>query len=268
MSKKINLTIIGSGVMGGAITGATFKNHSSWNVAIVDTDLEKLKVLKKKYPLINVSVNAKDIVSKSDVIILAVKPQSFTDLAQEIKIVIPGNVLVISIMAGQSIKKIKKLLGVKKIVRAMPNLGARFLQSTTVWTGENLSKDDKNFTQNLFSTIGSEVYVSKEDFVDKATAVSGSGPGFMAHVIATYIKETMRLGFNQYEANMLVLQTLNATNTLLQKGEFTPEEIVTQVASKGGTTEEGLKVLKKSDLQKVFRNTLKSAYLRAKKLSK
>lgn len=268
MKTKLNLTIIGAGVMGGAITGATLKHHAAWKVAILDTDKKKLDDLKKKYPLIQISTTVEDIVENTDIVILAVKPQSFGELAEGLRAYLPKDVLIISIMAGQSVKNIQKLLGTKRVVHAMPNLGARFLQSTTVWTGKNLTKNDSAFTKNLFSLIGVEMYVSNEDFVDKATAATASGPGFLAYIIASYIQETVSLGFSQKEANMLVLETLNATNTLLQKSGATPEEIVAQVASKGGTTEAGLEVLKKSDLPKVLRATLRSAYARAKKLSK
>ena len=268
MSKKLSLTIIGAGVMGGAIAGATLKYHAEWKVAILDTDKKKLDSLKKKYPLIQISTTVENIIENTDIIILAVKPQSFGELSEGLKAYLPKDVLIISIMAGQSVKNIQKLLETKRVIHAMPNLGARFLQSTTVWTGKNLTKNDVAFTKNLFNLIGVEMYVSNEDFVDKATAATASGPGFLAYVVASYIKETISLGFTPKEANMLVLKTLNATNTLLQKGDATPEEIVAQVKSKGGTTEAGLEVLKKSDLQKIFKTTLRAAYARAKKLSK
>ena len=102
--------------------------------------------------------------------------------------------------------------------------------------------------------------------IDKATAVSGSGPGFFYYLVNEWIKAASELGFNEYEAKLLILTTLDGANAVLQIGK-NPEELVTQVASKGGTTEAGLKILAEHKIKEMFTEVLQVAERRAKELS-
>lgn len=206
----------------------------------------------------------KSICREADIILLAVKPQSFAELAEELR----GNLgfgTVVSIMAGVIIAKIKSSLGAKKIVRAMPNIGARANKSMTVWTSEGI--EDKSEINNLFRQVGESLYVENEKMIDKATAVSGSGPGFFYYLVSEWLKAATESGFVEEEAKLLLLTTLDGANKVLQQ-EKNLEELINQVASKGGTTESGLKILEKHKLKEMFLQVLRAAEERAKELSK
>jgi len=250
MEKNIHICIIGAGAMGSSIASIVSKNEHSWKLSVVDS--------KRDYSSL----------SDADVVLIAVKPQSFLELSNSIKTLLKEKTLVVSIMAGVSIATIERELHAERVVRAMPNLGAQFAESMTVWCGKNLTSKDRSFARAFFALMGEQFEVSDEDFVDKATAVSGSGVGFLTYIIEAYIAETIKLGFSPSDASTLVLQTLKATNTLLQKKDKTPEQIRTAVTSKGGTTEAGLTALMKRRLSGIFAKTFKKAYARAKKLSK
>ena len=254
--------------MGEAIVKAISSKSSARDIFVVDANKETLARLKKSYKNINVSLDAGKNMENADAIILAVKPQSFAELAKEIKNKIPKNALVISIMAGQTVKNIENLLGAKKIIRTMPNLGARFGQSMTGWTAKNISAEDKKFVEEILSFLGAQIYLKNEDMIDKVTAVSGSGPAFMFYFIEAYVDEAVKLGFSQKEAEMLVLQTLQASNTLLQERSQSARSLREQVTSKAGTTEAGLSVLMDGKLAKILGKTLEKAHKRAKELSK
>ncbi|MES2023069.1 MAG: pyrroline-5-carboxylate reductase [Patescibacteria group bacterium] len=251
METQKNIVIIGGGVMGECIASAILSAKNNWKVGVIGRNDNKTKI------------------QNADVIILAVKPQSFLELAKEIKGFVPKNALCISVMVGITLASIKKELGVERVIRSMPNLGARILESMTVWTGtKNLTKIDKTFAEELFSLLGKNVYVKNEDMVDKATAVNGSGPGFMFSFIESYIEGAVKLGFSKKDATIFAKQVLKATNTLLQEKNTDVKTLREQVTSKGGTTEAGLKILMDKSFKNKISGALEKAYKRAKELSK
>ena len=267
MEKSTNITIIGAGAMGSAIARAVASSGKPWDLTVINTHVDKLFALQKEYTNISVATYYTPLTT-ADVIILAVKPQTFPELAQMILPLINKKALIISIMAGVSIKTISRTLGAKKVIHAMPNLGAQFGESMTVWAGEALLPADKKFASMFFTLLGQQIYVADEDLVNKTTAVSASGVGFFAYFIEAYVAETIRLGFTVTQAELVVLQTLKATNTILQKREITPAELRVRVTSKKGTTDAGFSVLMKKEFQTILKKTLQAAYKRAKELAK
>ena len=268
MKNSQHICIIGAGAMGGAIAGALAMHapKQEWKITVIARHIDKLELLKRAHRSIAIATSYESL-ADADVIILAVKPQSFEELGAEIAQCVNTKALVISVMAGRSIESIANAFPNKRIARAMPNLGAQFFESMTLWTGSGLTASDKALTKQILSSIGEELFVENEDFVDKATAVSGSGVGFMAYMIEAYIHETKALGFSHEDAERIVLQTLKATNTILQKKERTPEQLRVAVTSKGGTTEAGLSVLMGKALPTLIQKTLKKSYQRAKALA-
>jgi pyrroline-5-carboxylate reductase len=270
MATQKSIVIIGAGAMGGAMARAIASDKTragSWSLTVVDANEQKLADLKNADGIITVSTGY-ELLDTADVIVLAVKPQSFAELAAEIKPLVSKNALIISIMAGKSIATIAAHLGAKRIVHSMPNLGAQFGESMTVWCGKGLNADDKNFTSDFFSLLGEQIAVTNEDLVDKNTAVSGSGVGFFAYILEAYTVEVTNLGFNKKDAARIAMQVFKATNTIVQQKEKTPAELRAAVTSKGGTTEAGLTILMGKAFSSILKRTFQKAYLRAKKLSK
>lgn len=259
--KKI--TIIGCGVMGRIFANAL---SNDFLTTISDHNKENLKISKKNNNKIKIETDNVVACKNADIVLLAIKPQSFVELAKELKGKI-DKAMVVSIMAGVSIKKIETLFGVEKVVRAMPNLGARVLMSMTVWTAKNLSIKENLLIKKLFQSIGSEMFVTDEKKINMATAVSGSGPGFFYYIVEEWINSAKKLGFTADEAKQLVLSTIDGANELLQV-DCDPESLRKQVTSKAGTTEAGLKVLSKSQIKNVLLKTMQNALKRAIELAK
>jgi pyrroline-5-carboxylate reductase len=263
--KKI--AIIGAGVMG-AILLKTVQRQNWRKITITDQDVSKLKALKKGSPRIITSTNNAEAVKSANLFILAVKPQSFFEVAKKLKNKIPEKSVIVSIMAGLPIKRIKNELKAKRVVRAMPNLGAKIGKSMTVWTSaKEVTAAEKKIVKSLFDKMGRSLYVNDEMMIDKATAVSGSGPGFFFYIIEQWLKAIRNFGFTEKEAQLLLLATVDATNNLLQQ-EKNPGLLKNQVAAKGGTTEAGLKVMAKSKIKTIWQKTIQAALARAKQLSK
>lgn len=261
-----NITIIGVGVMGSIFLEALAKS-GNFKITITDRSVEKLNALGKRFSSIKISQDNAAAVSGADLIILAVKPQSFGELTEEIKDKISKKAIALSIMAGVKMSKITNELRVEKVIRAMPNLGAKIGKSMTVWTASGvISASEKEAIKSLFNKIGQELCVENEELIDRATAVSGSGPGFFFAMVEAWLKAVIDLGFSKKDAEKLLFNTIEASVALLRNGQ-SPTELKEQVASKGGTTEAGLAVLEKRDLSGIWRDVLQAAFRRAQKLS-
>lgn len=199
-----------------------------------------------------------------DIVILAVKPQEFEKVAASLCGKLDSNTIVLSVMAGISIKKIATLLQVQKVVRSMPNLGALIGQGMTVFSASDATdRKDLFIIQNLINTTGKSLYVENEFMLNPATAISGSGPAYVFYFMEAIINAAMRLGFSNSEAELLVHQTFFGALQLQKSLELSNVELIAKVASKGGTTEQALNVFEAHKLDIVLNKAIQKANQRA-----
>ena len=246
---KTIVTIIGYGVMGKAIAKTLSKDSS---IKIFAVDVEK-----------------KDIsgIKKSDFIILAVKPQNAPEAIKQFRNYgINKKTILISIMAGVTIKKLLHLSGHKKIVRMMPNLGLSVGAGIAAWKKVGLSKMESKKVKNFINKITENFEVKNEDIINKVTAISGSGPAYFFLLADCLIKASKNLGLTENESRKLVEKTFLASAVLGKDSDYTL--LLRKIASKGGTTEKALKVFKNKNFEKIVLKAVQSAYKRAKELSK
>lgn len=273
MKKKIG--IIGFGNMGSAIAE---RIKPKYEVLVFDKDKEKTKNLSK----INVADNLISLISQVEVLILAVKPQDFDVLLNDMSNYVNGK-LIISIAAGITTKYIEKRLGQARVIRVMPNLPIKIGKGMScICRGESAKEDDSNFTEKLFKKIGKTLILS-ESMMNAATAVSGSGPGYFYDFLeregidyrhmpkdkirdfSISFKEAAELvGFSKREANKLVDATIRGSLATIQAAEAIPATLRDRVASKGGTTQAGLNVLHSGGSLK---DAVKAALKRAKEIT-
>ena len=220
-------------------------------------------------PADNIHRSAGSFISVVDIIILSVKPQDFPVLAEKLKPFIQPGQMLLSIMAGIRIEAINAALGAGKIVRAMPNLPAQIGMGMTVFTSASaIDKKELFIMQNLINTTGKSVYVEDENMIDVATAVSGSGPAYVYYFMQAMIEAGLKMGFTLSQAELLVNQTFMGAVHLHNQGELTCDEWIKRVASKGGTTEAALNVLKGHSVNANIIEALDAAFERAKALGK
>ena len=276
MRKKIG--IIGYGNMGSAIAQNLASQTNEFSVSVFDKDKSK----SVKHAGINFAQDIKDLFSKSDVIILAVKPQDFDHLLREIKN-LAVNKLIISIAAGISTKHIEKAIFNARVIRVMPNIGAKISESVTcLCKGAFSTDEDLELAHELFSFLGS-VRSIDENMMDAATAISGSGPAYVFYFLENSLldpesiseharRDMMRrlekaaeeLGFSNEDAAFLAANTVNSSVNLIHKTKISAQELRKQVTSKGGTTEAALAVLSKGGS---WDEAAQAALTRAKELS-
>ncbi len=199
-------------------------------------------------------------------IVLAVKPQDATTALTQIQS-LTKTALIISIMAGVTLPRLAELTGSSRIVRCMPNTPATIGCGMTVWTTtKNVTVDDQKFVTQWLAQFGADLWVESDDWIDKATAVSGSGPAYVFAFATDLIKSAQALGFTTEQATRLVQQTLAGAIQLWQKTGTAPETLRDKVTSKGGTTAAALKILKTTRMSSLWEQAVAAAYARAKDL--
>lgn len=199
-----------------------------------------------------------------DIIILSVKPQDFSTVANQIKPFIKENQLILSVMAGVTIETISNELNCSKIVRSMPNIPTQIGQGMTVFTASSsVDRKELFIIQNLINTTGKSVYVENENLINAATAISGSGPAYVFYFMQSMINAAVELGFNESEAELLVNQTFRGSVSIQNSANLSNNEWIKKVASKGGTTESALSLFGKNNLEKTIVDGILAANKRA-----
>ncbi len=267
-----NILLIGCGHMGNALLTSWLKSKK-YSITIIDPI--KYKLLNKKYRLKKIkiykSVNDFDDGTKFDFVVLATKPIDLNDALNELsKIKLSKQTAIISIIAGKKIKVIsEKFKYIKNIYRVMPNIPALIGQSMNCIvpknnTGNIINKEVKK----LFNYSGNTIFLKNENFIDMATAVSGSGPGFIFNLVDAMEKAAIKIGFSDKIAKILVAETFRGSVNLLINKNLKASELVDQVATKGGTTEAGLEIMKKNKMHKIFEEVVKMSFKKAKNQAK
>ncbi len=269
-SNIMNILIIGGGNMGLTYAQAFVRSHVTTreNLMILEHLEEKAKQL-KQLDLGMVYLDSKKCLSKADIIILAVKPQDSVALFEQIRKNTDGGQVYLSIMAGVTIKAIQEKLGVKKVIRAMPNLPAQIGQGMTAFTAtDDVTRLELAMVQNLLATTGKAVYVEKESMIDATTAISGSGPAYVYYFMDAMMQAARQMGFTEAEAEMLVVQTFTGAVDLYNKTDLSCADWIQRVSSRGGTTEAALNSFKINTLHQDIIDGAMAALNRAVELGK
>ncbi len=263
-----NLLLIGCGHMGNALL-TSWINSKKYNLTVIDPI--KYRLLKSNYKNTKIDIfkNSSDIknFSKFDTIIFATKPidlnNVFVDLSSK---KLNNKTIIISIIAGKKINLFKKNFNkLNNFFRVMPNMPAAIGQSMNcITSNKSATKTTKNEVINLFSLSGKTIFLDHENQIDMSTAISGSGPGFVYNIIDAMEKAAIKLGFNKKTAKILISQTFKGSINLMLENRLNADFLVKTVATKGGTTEAGLKVMKEKNLHKVFVEVVKASYKKAK----
>jgi len=203
---------------------------------------------------------------RSDVIILAVKPQDIAGVLKEISSYVKGK-LIISIAAGVPTRSIEKILGKVKVIRVMPNMPSMVGKGiSAISRGRFAKAEDLKIAFGIFRNLG-EVVEVKEKMMDAVTAVSGSGPAYyflFTHLLA---KAAHAQGLEKDLALKLAWATfIGAAEVASRNKNLSMEEFIKKVASKGGTTEAALKAFKQEKIELVIKKAVKHAARRSKQL--
>ena len=264
----MKIALIGGGNMGEAMLSAILDKGISQSSAISVSDIDdaRRQYLAQKYGVTATSSN-RLAVEKSDVVVLAIKPQNLAEVMAELNSQLKPTQLVLSIIAGARIDTLRLGLSHDCIVRAMPNTPAQIGEGISVWTATaEVTEQQKGWTSSILGAMGKEIYVDDEKYIDMATAVSGSGPAYVSLFVESLVDAAVHIGLPREMAQELVLQTVLGSGHFIQKSGKPPAELRRMVTSPGGTTAEALLQFQKGKFTDLVKQAVKAAYDRAREL--
>ena len=266
MSERV--VVIGAGAMGGAVVSALAASGTVPAASIVVSEIDDAR--REAVAAASGATAGKGLphdVAGAQVLVLAVKPQSFAAVADVLQPALTPSQLVISIMAGVRLETMESALGASRVVRAMPNTPAQIGRGVTVWmAGRGVEDADRRLTQQILGSFGVEIEVHAEDMLDAATAVHGSGPAYVFLVAEAWIDAAVSVGFDREIATTLVRETLIGSAELWNAGDMSAEALRHAVTSPGGTTAAALDVFEERDLRAAFLAAVDAAYRRSQEL--
>jgi pyrroline-5-carboxylate reductase len=266
----MKILIVGGGNMGLTYAQSFLRSHitRTEDMMILEKSQERAAALAEK-KIGTVYSRPEDCVPQADLVILAVKPQDSQALFQHLNGQIDPQQVVLSIMAGIRINDIAESLQTPKVIRAMPNLPAQIGMGMTAFTSsDDVTRIELVTVQNLLNTTGKTVYVEREDAIDAATAVSGSGPAYVWFFMEAVMSAAKGMGFSESEAELLVEQTFRGAVELYNKSDLSCEEWIRRVQSKGGTTEAAMHRYQERQLRGHIVEGVQAALQRAIELGK
>lgn len=266
----MKVLVIGAGNMG--LTYAEAMSRSKLlkkrNLMILDSSPEKILSL-KKVAHFDVFENLGECMPKADLVFVAVKPYHSAQLFQEMKQLAHDGQIIISIMAGVTIKSIQEGTGIQKVVRAMPNLPAQVGKGVTSYTAApEVTRIELLTIENLLDTTGKSIQVSSENFIDASTGISGSGPAYVFYFMQSMLEAALKMGFSPNDSKLLVSHTFEGAVELFNQSDLSPNSWMERVASKGGTTRAALDSMEDNNVKELIKEAAYAAFKRAVELGK
>ena len=264
------IAFIGGGNMAGSLIGGLVADgYNATKIYASDTDREKLASLSARFGIRSASDNL-DAVKRSDVVVLAVKPQAMERVARDLADAIQySRPLVISIAAGVREAHLRKWLGSDvALIRTMPNTPAMLQAGATVLhAGAGVSEQQKSIAETILRSVGLACWVKEEALMDAVTALSGSGPAYFFLVMEAIERAGTELGLPPDIARLLTLQTALGAARMAMESSEGPATLRNYVTSPGGTTESALKRLEASGIREIFAQALRDAKERSEEIS-
>ena len=258
---------IGAGNMATAIIkGLIAQNGSAAGLGVFDTDPEKCALMAQNG--VKVCASTADLVQESDIIVLAVKPQSYAAVLAAVKPVITNTKTVVSIAAGISIGSVRTALGCDSpMVRVMPNTPLLLKKgATALCPSENIGAEDRELVYRMFAGSGVCEYID-EAHMNEIIAVNGSSPAYIylfAKAMADYAESC---GIGREQAMNLICATLEGSAAMLRDSGDSADVLIEKVSSKGGTTIAALEQLRAHGFVEGVTAAMEACTKRAEELS-
>ena len=263
MIEKLKTAFLGSGFIAGAMVSGLRSGDvvPGENVFVVNPGNQATAgELSEKYGVVN---GKPEDIADSDVVVFCVKPQNFPEAMEQYGRFFDNDKLYISVMAGITTETMETLIPGARVVRAMPNLGLAIKKSATGYSlGRNATEEDGELAEELFRPLGLIERVD-ESLISAVTALSGSGPAYFYLLLDSMTEAAIKDGMDRDTAERLALKTFFGAAELMEKNGRSAKEMISHVASKGGTTEAGIKAM----LQGGFREAVEEGYLAIRKRS-
>ncbi len=234
-------------------------------VQFVQRDRDRMKLNEQKYGITATSIE--HAVVTSDVLLLCVRPGQIEPVLQEMARFGAGSKQIISILSGIPISFFQQMLGEKvQVVRLMPNVASAIGQGmTTLSFSPHARVEFRSFVELFSAPLGKYLEIS-ESHMDLATAVAGSGPGFVFTLIQAMADAAENGGLSRERALLMASQTFMGAAGLVAK-EKDIASLLNQITTPGGTTEAGLNIMRQTEMAKHFQETIRASASKAKQMA-
>jgi len=265
-----SIALIGAGQMGRALATGFCRDGGfpAADLVVFDPVEAAQTAVAEALPGVRFAASAAEAAALARLVILAVKPQQAANAYAELRTTLADQSIVLSIVAGLPIATIAAATGTSRIVRVMPNtpcLVGRGVSAVAAAPG--IDRGDLDRILGLFASVGS-VHEVAESLLDAVTAVSGSGPGYVALLIEALADGGVRAGLPRALAQALAIETFGGTAALLAVTKEHPAVIRDRVSSPGGTTIAGLAVLEQAGVRGAIGAAVTAAASRAAELAR
>lgn len=236
------------------------------HVTIAEPVATRRAVLEERHGVRTAASNVAAI-EDADCVILAVKPQVFPEVAAELRGRLRPEQLLVTIMAGVPLARVREGMAHPQTVRVMPNVMCQVGQGVLVWiAAAEATEEQRDLARRLFAATGSEFEVHDEAYLDRATAMSASSPAFIFLILEALVDAGVHIGFARPQATTLAVQTVLGAATLMKETGRHPAELKNSVTSPAGTTAEGLLVLERAGVRAALADAILASYRRAEAL--
>ena len=264
----MRLAFIGGGTMAEAILGGVLAADlaAPGDIAIGEPVPQRRDYLAERYGVQTGPDNVKTA-QDADLVVLAVKPQDLPAVFGQLGGRLEPEQAALSIVAGAKMSTLAQGLSHDSIIRVMPNTPAQIGCGMTLWTcSEPVDAAKREQTRSMLGTVGQEIYVNDEKYLDMATALSASGPAYVFLFVEALIDAGVLVGLPREMARTLALQTVYGSVRLVMDTGKHPGELKDMVVSPGGTTAEGLQALERGGVPAALVDAVNAAYQKSIRL--
>ncbi len=263
--RKQRIAILGGGNIGTALASGLIrsKQFDVERITIAEKRESQISGLKKKG--FNATDNSRKAVSESDIIVLAVKPQQFQVLAEEIKGSITKKHILISTITGVLHKEIESIFGTVANVRIMPNTALEICESMTCLSFRNMDQAQEEFITGIFDGVG-KTLVIPEELMAAATVIGACGIAFSLRFMRAMSQGGIEIGFNAEISQQITAQTVKGAARLILEGDNHPEKEIDRVTTPQGITISGLNEMEHQGLSSAVIKGLTTSYKKIGKM--
>jgi pyrroline-5-carboxylate reductase len=259
------IVFIGPGVMAEALAGGLIRRAGipPKEIVVSGPRPERLKEFQERHG-VQADGDTRSAVAAATTVVLSVKPQSLDEVMRRLRGAIPPEALVLSIIAGARLLDLTRGLSHAAVVRSMPNTPAQVGEGITVWTASpETTSEQRQEAKEILASCGQELWVENEDYLDMATALSGTGPAYVFLFMEAMVDAGVHLGFPRRIAEELVVQTVRGSVAFYDSSPMHLARLRNQVTSPGGTSAAALYYLEKAGFRTALSRAIWAAYERS-----
>ena len=258
-----HVVLVGAGNMGGAM----LRRWPRGRITVIDPQPSAAILAHMREAGVAHAPSAEGV-ARADTLVVAVKPQMMDAVLPALRPLVGEGTTVVSVAAGTTVETLARALGTRRVVRTIPNTPAMVGQGVTgAYAGDAVPGDARGRVEALLAVSGAVVWVEDEADIDKVTAVSGSGPAYVFHLVEALAASARALGLSEAQAETLARRTVVGAGALLAESEEGAGTLRARVTSPNGTTAAALEVLMEGDaLAELMGRAVRAAHARAVEL--